>query len=233
MESVSAGDLYYELGFHRWMVEGLIPKPGSLHRFSRLDDPILHLFDNSGISLTVNAAEKLLTRIMKAVAANFRCKPNQSLKKPMIGDRRQMMNAIEVELRSMRDIDPKQSIEQALKPLLDGKMIANILYEKFRNSSIHGIRVEINEECFFTSHQPYWKSLYSEYYPPFMFFEAPALFLMEILENCLRTVHKKMLATKKLPPDIHYYAFGSGTENLNVLEDKLLPIGRDIRFHIK
>jgi len=44
MQSVSAGDLYYELGYHRWLAEGLIPKPGRLHRFSRLNDPILSLW---------------------------------------------------------------------------------------------------------------------------------------------------------------------------------------------
>jgi hypothetical protein len=38
LESVSIGDLYYELAYHRWRLEGTIPKPGRLHRFSRVDD---------------------------------------------------------------------------------------------------------------------------------------------------------------------------------------------------
>lgn len=56
MQSVSTGDLYYELGYHRWLIEGMIPKPGRLTRFSRVDDPIIHLLDRSGIPLTVEAA---------------------------------------------------------------------------------------------------------------------------------------------------------------------------------
>jgi len=48
METVSEavpGDLYYGLGFHRWLAEGMIPKPGRLFRFSDLDDPIISLLD--------------------------------------------------------------------------------------------------------------------------------------------------------------------------------------------
>jgi len=65
MCSVSAGDLYYELGYHRWLAEGMIPKPGRLYRFSRLNDPIIHLLDRSGIPLTVETVHRLLLIFIK------------------------------------------------------------------------------------------------------------------------------------------------------------------------
>src|SRR5436190_1590890 len=50
--SVSAGDIYYELDFHCWLMEGLVPRPGRITRFSRTNDPIIRLLDISGIPLT-------------------------------------------------------------------------------------------------------------------------------------------------------------------------------------
>jgi eukaryotic-like serine/threonine-protein kinase len=42
-DGISVGDVYYEVGYHRWLIEGTIPKPGRLQKFSRIDDPILYL----------------------------------------------------------------------------------------------------------------------------------------------------------------------------------------------
>lgn len=65
MESVSAGDLYYELGYHRWLMEGMLPKAGRIVRFSHVNDPVIDLLEQSDIPLTKDAAVVLLTRIMK------------------------------------------------------------------------------------------------------------------------------------------------------------------------
>jgi hypothetical protein len=63
MESLSSGDLYYELGFHRWLIEGMIPKPdrkpGRIVRFSRLDDPVIDLLDQSDVPQTADSARGL------------------------------------------------------------------------------------------------------------------------------------------------------------------------------
>ncbi len=230
MGSVSAGDLYYELGYHRWLAEGLVPKPGRLRRFSRLDDPILHLIDRSGVPLTVEAVHRLLTRAMRAVRATFRCGPGQSLKKPTVGKPKVVMAALNAEFRRSRDSDLKDNLEEAFRPILENKTVANILYENFRNNAVHGVKVEVDDTVFFRTSKPYWQPLYSEYYPPFSFIKFPAPFLIELLRNCLRTSHRKMLTTGKLPPDVHYHAFGAGMDNLQFLDDELLPKGRDLRF---
>lgn len=233
MESVSAGDLYYELGYHRWLSGGMIPKPGRLHRFSRINDPILHLLDRSGIPLTAEAAQRLFTRAMKAIEKNFRCRPGQPNRKPMSGKRNAVMAALSAEFQASREADLKENLEEAFRQVLEDKTILNILYDKFRNSVVHGLKVEIDEDIFFTLKRPYWESLHTELYPSFLFVKFPAQFLVELLRNCLRTSHRKMLETGKLPPDVHYHVFGSGWDNLDSLDHALLPKGRDLRFQNK
>lgn len=39
-----------------------------------------------------------------------------------------------------------------------------------------------------------------------------------------------MLATGKLPPDVHYHAFGSGLDDLRFLDEELLPKGAASRI---
>jgi len=85
------------------------------------------------------------------------------------------------------------------------------------------VRVEFDEATFFRAQQPYWQSLYSEYYPPFLFVKFPGPFLIELLRNCMQTLHRKMLATGKLPPDVHFHAFGFGpNEYLPFLDEELV-----------
>jgi hypothetical protein len=44
---------------------------------------------------------------------------------------------------------------------------------------------------------------------------------------------QEMLATGKLPPDVHYHAFGSGVDDLQFLDEELLPKGADLRHQLK
>jgi hypothetical protein len=39
-ESVSIGDLYYEVDYHLWLLPGLLEKAGRIQIFSRLNEPI-------------------------------------------------------------------------------------------------------------------------------------------------------------------------------------------------
>jgi hypothetical protein len=229
MQSVSVGDLYYELGFHRWLAEGMIPKPGRLVRFSRLDDPIIALLDRSRIALTVEAAERLLTRIMKVAGTNYRCRPGQPRRKPMFAKPATIIGKLEAEFRHVRDSDVRNHIGQAIQPLLNDMTIAGLLYSKFRNNSVHGLRVEFDEEKFFRSTSPFWQPLYSEYYPPFWTVQFPAAYLLELLRNCMKTLRGKMLATGKLPPDVHYHAFEPGLRT-EFLDDALLPNAAELRL---
>jgi hypothetical protein len=42
---------HYEIGYHRWTLPGLIPKPGRLHSFSDVNREVAILLDKSGIGL--------------------------------------------------------------------------------------------------------------------------------------------------------------------------------------
>ena len=208
MRSVSVGDLYYELGYHRWIAEGLIPKPGRVHKFSDLNDPVIELLDRSGIPLTVDAAERFLARAMRALVANFRCRPGQPRAKAGIVKPGEVIAAFEAEFRRSVDAELRQNLKTAFQPLLDKKTVAAILYDRFRNSAVHGVRVDLDEMNFFAAQEPYWKPLYSEYYPSFRFLMFPAAFLVKLLRNCLGTVRQHLAATQKLPPDVHFHIFG-------------------------
>lgn len=79
--SVSLSDLYHELGYHRWLLEGTIPKPGRLHRFSKLDNPIIFLLEAAGLPLTFNESAVLLNTLMRVIRRRFRVMPRQPASK--------------------------------------------------------------------------------------------------------------------------------------------------------
>lgn len=185
MESVSVGDLYYELGYHRWLSEGLVPKPGRLTRFSRVNDPIIHLLDRSGIPLTCEAVQKLLTRLMSAISQDFRCRPGQPRWKPVMEKPKSITRNLIARFKGPKDEELRQNLGPAIEPLLQRKTLAAILYENFRNAAIHGLKVPFNEIPFFRAREPYWESLYADYYPPFLFVKFPGRFLVEVLRNCI------------------------------------------------
>jgi hypothetical protein len=233
MQSVSIGDLYYELGYHRWLVEGLIPKPGRLHRFSGLNDPVIELLERSGIPLTAEAAERFLSRAMRALRRTFRCTPGQPKAKPHAAALHTVIDALEAEFRRSRDAELRSNLKPAFQPLLDRQTVAAILYERFRNNAVHGLRVEVDERNFFAAQEPYWNPLYSDYYPPFLLLMFPAAFLVRLLRNSLTTVRHHFAKSQKLPPDVHFHVFGFGIDYLEFLDDQLLPKGRDLRLRIR
>ena len=232
MASVSLGDLYYELGFHRWLAEGMIPKPGRLLRFSDLDDPIISLLDRSGIPLTSAAAQQFLSRIMRVLNSNYRCRPGQPHRKLTLAKPKSIAAKLEAEFRSSRDRDISGQIGEAIQPLLERQTVAGLLYSGFRNNAVHGAKVEFEETTFFRASQPYWQPMYPDYYPPFMTIKFPGRFLLDVLHNCLRTLKGKMLATGKLPPDVHFHVFGPGGSEVGFLDHALLatPIEGRVKF---
>lgn len=233
MQSVSVGDLYYELGYHRWLIEGLIPKPGRLHKFSKLDDPVIELLERSGIPLTAETAERFLSRAMRALTKNFRCTSGQPRAKNSAVDPSVVIEAFEAEFRRSRDTELRSNVKAAFQPLLARQTAAAILYERFRNNAVHGLRVEVDEKNFFAAQEPYWKPLYSEDYPPFLQLMFPAAFLVRLLRSSLTTVRHRFAKSQKLPPDVHFHVFGFGFDYLQFLDDQLLPERRDLRLRIR
>lgn len=220
------GDVYYELGFHRWLVEGTVFKTGRIRRFSRVDDPIIDLYVKSGIPITARDVGRFMDRIMLA-RNKYRVIPRQSPKKAMHANSQDVENAIVNAFPGARAKEVRTQLPAALKALLESKRMSALLYQRFRNESIHGGKVLLNETRFFAESQPYWEGEHSRYFGGYQLVEFPAKFLLQVLRNCLRTFRAHVAAKKKMPPDVHFHVF-KGLEHLEFLDYDLLPVVRDL-----
>jgi len=226
-ESISIGDLYYELDYHLWLLPGMLEKAGRIQTFSRLNDPVLKLLLDSEIALTREEAKKLLERIRQALRKHFRAAPGQPLKKSPLASVREITEVLVDEFRKAHTSASKSALPKALDPLISSKTLARILYERFRCEVIHGGRVLIDEQRFFAERDPYWKPLYSEFYGSFQLIEFPAQFLTSLFSDCIRNYKKRLESSGKLPPGIHFEIFGDDIFSyLDVLDESLLPRGR-------
>lgn len=222
-ESVSVGDLYYELDYHLWLLPGMIEKAGRIQIFSRVNDPILKLLVDSEIALTLEEARRLLKGIQLALRRAFRVAPGQSRQKSPLASAAAIERAVLNGFRR-RGNARKPELGRALNPLLKTMTIARILYHRFRCGVIHGGKVRIDEARFFTERVPYWRPLYSQYYGPFQLVELPAYFLAELFDECLQNYRKKLEARRKVPPDVHFEMFPDDVlSHLELLDHTLLP----------
>jgi hypothetical protein len=232
-DSVSVGDLYYEVAFHRWLLPGTLVKAGRLHRFSQVDDGILFLLTESDLPLTQVAAKHLLTRILAALRKNFRTTPTQSKRTSTVATEAEVTEVIIRGLKGELGKDSLTLLRKALKPLLNSKTISRILYEKFRCGVIHGGHVLIDQGKFFSEAEPYWAPLFSEYYGDFLHVEFPAKFLASLLQNCIDGYRHHLIARGKLPPDILFQVFEADAVTCARLVDSdLLPGGGPVRFAV-
>jgi hypothetical protein len=233
-ESVSVGDLYYELAYHRWMLEGTIPKPGRIHRYSRVDDPIIRLLEDSGMPLMVRDAEAFLGRIQKSLRKHFRVMPSQRLAKPALAKVKRVEEVVLGEFRGRRSTVVIEALPNALQPLLDAKRMATILHEKFRSQAIHGAQVLLNESRFFSDEDPYWEPKSSPYFGSYCLVEFPAKFLVTVLRNSLKTYRAHLLAKGKFPPDVHSHVFGDEVfRYIEFLDEAALPKGGELKLQAK
>ena len=113
VESVRAGDLFYELDYHLWLMPGMLEKSGRLQVFSRLNEPIVKLLVGSEIPLTLEEAQLLIRRIPRGLRKHFRVAPNQRQGKGEIGSPTAIKSAIIGEF-STRSAKP---VGEALKKL--------------------------------------------------------------------------------------------------------------------
>lgn len=232
-ESISIGDLYYEVNYHRWLLPGTLAKAGRLHRFSHVDDGILHLLTESDIPLTRQAASRLLTGILNALRSHFRVSPSQTTRKRATAAGAEVTGVILQGLKTVLSRESLARLPNALKPLLGSTTISRILYEKFRCGVIHGGRVPIDQKKFFSETEPYWTPLSSEYYGSFLFVEFPARFLAFLLRDCIEGYRFHLIAKGKVPPDILFQVFEADVLKYTRLVDSdLLPEGGPVKFAI-
>ena len=230
-ESISVGDLYYEVNYHRWLLPGMIAKAGRLHRFSRVDDGILHLLTESDIPITLQAATRLLTGILKALRRHFRVTPSQPTRKRTTATRSEVTQVISQGLETVLSRECLAKLPHALKPLLDSTTVSRILYEKFRCGVVHGGRVLIDQKKFFSETEPYWSPLLSEYYGSFVLVEFPARFLASLMHDCIEGYRFHLIAKGKVPPDILFQVCeGEVLKYARLVDSDLLPEGGPVKF---
>lgn len=226
-ESVSAGDLFYELDYHLWLMPGILEKAGRLRVFSRLNEPVVKLLVGSEIPLTLEDAQLLMKRIQRGLRRHFRVAPHQRRGKPEIGSPEAIRNAIVGEFSTRPSKATGAVLRKALDPLISSKTLARILYEKFRCGVIHDGHVRIDKPRFFTEKSTYWTPMYSEYYGPFQLAEFPARFLASLLSECIQNYRKRLEATGKVPPGVHFEMFPEDPVGYaELIEEDLLPKGR-------
>lgn len=226
-ESVSAGDLFYELDYHLWLMPGMLEKAGRLHVFSGLNEPIIKLLVASEIPLTLEEAQLLIRRIQRGLRKRFRVAPKQRRDKPEIGSHETIRSAIISEFSTRSAKPTGEVLRKALDPLISSKTLARILYEKFRCGVIHGGRVRIDEPRFFIEKSAYWVPMYSEYYGPFQFVEFPARFLASLFSDSIQHYRKRLEATGKVPPGVHFEMFPDDPlGHIELIDENLLPKGR-------
>lgn len=231
--SVSAGDLYYELDYHKWLMEGLISKPGRVTRFSRVNDPVIKLLDVSGIPLTVEDATRLIARLAGIIRNRFRVAPGQQHSKPATASVAAIKATVANALSTSSYKKTARNIICGLEGLLATKTLVRILYETYRNDSIHGTKVLVDEKRFFAESQPYWRPMYNEFYGPFQHVEFPARFLEALLRRCMKTLKFHLQSKQKLPPDIVFHATGRDVlDYAAIVDDGLLPEARELRLKV-
>jgi hypothetical protein len=233
LNSISIGDLYYELMYHRWLLEGMIPAPGRLHIFSRLDEPIIHLLEHAGLPLTLKDSEILLDTLIRISKQEYRAFPGQHLTKPRIV-KLEVLKGVLVK-RALRTRLKKiaNNLPDALTPLLESKKISTILYQRFRSDAIHGATIILDSRRFFSETDIYWKPMQSDYYGALELIEFPARFLLSLLERCITTYRASLVVKERVPPSVYFNAFDNLFEALDLLDHELLPEGGRVRFKIR
>jgi|GEM_PF-6088020 len=226
-DSVSVGDVFYELDYHLWLLPGMLEKAGRIRIFSQLNEPILRLLVDSEIALTLEAAQRLLKRIQTILRKHFHVAPNQSKKKKRLASTIKIKQVVADGFKGNRSGVSESALSKAIDSLISSKTLARILYQRFRCEAIHGGRVAIDEPRFFSETEPYWKPMYSDSYGPFQFVEFPAQFLTSLYSDCIRNYRKRLENTGKVPPNIHFEMFpDSAFGHLKLLDTTLLPKGR-------
>lgn len=226
LERISAGDLYYEVGYHAWLAEGMIPIPGRVKKFSDINEPALELLLQSGVPLTSSDARRLFLRIARGLKSRFRVSPGQR-KHELEAVGPQAIREAVGEHPAGRNKAPW--LKKGLQPLLDRCTLGALLYTKYRCGAIHGGQAVLNEEKFFTLTEPYWEPFASDYYGGFLSVEFPGAYLLKLLRATLQTYEEHLRARRRMPPDVHHAAVGQDwLAHLDWLDQELLPESREL-----
>lgn len=232
LERVSLPDLYASVLVEWWLLPGVVDRPGRLQMFDQIRQrEFVEMYWKSGLPLTEEDLEGVMALIAGEIRRRYRVIPYQSRTKPQC-------DAISVVQAALSGIAAAHRSGlyvagvAAFKPIIQAHQLAALLYREYRNGSIHGGGVDVDEEMFFEAAKPHWSLMHYEFASSKPIFQVhfPARFLLSVYENCFRGYQKQLLVTQKLPSSIFDAIFpGSGTRHLSYLDQRSIEEAVQLR----
>ena len=196
--SVSVGDLYWYLLHNSDFAYIMIDKPGRIERLGTDDELYIEFIARSKVPVTGDSVYKYSIKLCKQLQGAFRVKPRQRLNKKYLASSSQIKDVVSKNLGE----DDRENICFALEPLLDYFKCSSILYREYRNQAIHGLRVSVNEEDFFSETKPFHTEAFSSEHGAFFQIEFPGKYLRDLLSTTFHTFKHHLGEKKKLPIDL-------------------------------
>lgn len=232
LEGVSLPDLYASVLVEWWLLPGVVDQPGRLQIFDQgRQREFIEMYWKSGLPLTESDLEGLMELVAGEIRRRYRVIPHQSRTKQQCDSIAAVQAALSAAAASHRRGVYAAGVA-AFRPIIQAHQLAALLYREYRNGSIHGGGVYVDEDVFFTANLPHWSVVHYEYASPKPIFQVvfPARFLLSIYENCFRGYQKKLLATQKVPSSIFNEIFpDSGTRHLSYLDEKSIEEAVQLR----
>jgi hypothetical protein len=233
LEKVSLPDLYRFLKYHECVLPGTISKPGRLHMFDpRRDKDLINLIWRSGVAITEREVGMLLRFFLRHLKQHYRVVPNQSLNKSSHDTAKSIRNRLQKAADSYKNEYYSNAVS-SIGPILNKYKLAALLYRDYRCGAIHGYRVYLDEQDFFTRREPYWSTIWSEMMEPsrFLTLHFPGAFLLRLLEECVRKFKDRLTSRKILPADL-FFEFSDFHDDLHYLDEESIPSGKDLSLNV-
>lgn len=216
---------------------GLSRKEGRFHMFDpRRDGQFILFIWNSGIALTQEKIGFLLKFLMNALKKRYRVLPNQPLSKDSSDTASNIVTYLEDEAKKQKRTFVREAIcsNKYLLSLIKDYSLASLLYREYRCGIIHEYRVDIRSADFFSKPDIYWQPFYNDIAQPTrrLRIQFPAQFLLRLLEDCVNSYKGQLLNTKQLPVDL-FHEICDFLNELNYLDDRTLPGGKDLGINIR
>jgi hypothetical protein len=233
LEKISLPDLYFFVNFHDWALPGVVSKPGHLHMFEpKRDRDLISLLWYSGVPITEKGVGTLIRFFLRQLKKHYRIVPNQSLTKPSYDTTKSIRQRLESAAGSYKSDYYSKAVD-LIGPVLDKYRLAALLYREYRCGAIHKYRVDLDEPEFFTKRKPYWSTIWSNVATPSKFLKLrfPGLFLLELLDECVRNYKANLTNRKKLPVDV-FFEFCDIFDDMDYLDEESIPSGKDLSLSI-
>jgi hypothetical protein len=233
LEKVSLPDLYFFVNFFDWALSGIVPKSGRFHMFEpKRDRDLIRLIWYSGIPISEIDVGKLIRFFLRQLKEHYRVVPNQSLSKPSYDTNKSICQRLKRAACNYKKDNYSKAVEH-IGPVLDKYKLAALLYREYRCGAIHEYKVDLDEPEFFTKQKPYWSTIWSSVTNPSRFLKLrfPGLFLLELLDECVRNYKTNLTNCKKLPSDV-FFEFCDVFDDMDYLDETSIPSGKDPSFSI-